>query len=377
MRLLEYQAKQIFRERGINIPRGEVCRTIQDIEANFGKFADGAVLKAQVPSGKRGKGGGIKAIVSVEEARDYGKFLFSNNICGFPVQHVLLEEKIDWEHEYYLGIITDTESRYSCPMVLFTTAGGMDIEELLVEHPEYLHRLWVDPRYGLMDFQLRRLVKEAAIPKDIEKQVVATIRALYDIYWSHDAEIAEINPLGVTKDKKVVALDGKVTIDNSALFRQKHFEAYADNSREARAAAKGLSYVELDGDVGIISNGAGLTMATMDQMSLGGARPANFMDTGARILDNGIEDALDLLSERTDLRVILINVFGGGVRCDVIAQKISDAMAKRPDFSLPVVVCLQGRNHEIGHRIIEESGHPVLRLVRSMEEAVVTVTEAR
>ncbi|MDP2268999.1 MAG: succinate--CoA ligase subunit beta, partial [Deltaproteobacteria bacterium] len=287
-------------------------------------------------------------------------------------------EKIDWEQEYYLSIITDTESRYSCPMVLFTTAGGMDIEELLVEHPEYLHRHWVDPRYGLLDFQLRRLVKEAAISKDIEKQVVSTIRALYEIYWSHDAEIAEINPLGVTKDRKVVALDGKVTIDNSALFRQKRFEAAANNSREARAAAKGLSYVELEGDVGIISNGAGLTMATMDQMSLGGARPANFMDTGARILDNGIEDALDLLSERADLRMILINVFGGGVRCDVIAQKISDAMAKRPDFPLPVVVCLQGRNHEIGHRIIEASGHPALRLVRSMEDAViaVTVTEA-
>ncbi|MEW5920254.1 MAG: ADP-forming succinate--CoA ligase subunit beta [Bacillota bacterium] len=374
MRLLEYQAKQLFSNQGISTPRGILCRSLEEIEREFPKFPDGAVLKAQVPSGKRGKGGGIKIVSTKDEALDFADFLFGANICGFQVDCILMEEKIALAKEYYLSVITDTESRYSGPMVLFTVHGGMDIEEMLTEHPEYLQRINVDPRYGLMDFQVRRLIKEADVPAAEQKVITSTICSLYQVYWKYDAEVAEINPLAIIEGGGVTALDGKISVDNSALFRHKDLEAPRLDTVEARAAAKGLSYVELDGDIGIISNGAGLTMATMDQLAIAGGKPANFMDTGERILRDGIEDGLQIISEQPGLRAVLINVFGGGVRCDVIAQKITEAMARRSAFSLPVVVCLQGRNHEIGHQLIRESGHPALHLVETMEEAVRAVT---
>lgn len=374
LRLLEYQAKNIFKAKGILTPRGILCKQLEDVEKNYDFFKNEAILKAQVPIGKRGKAGGIKIVNTRDEAIAYAKSLFNAEICGYNVSHILMEEVIPWDEEYYLSVITDTESQHSCPMVLFTTTGGMEIEVLLNDHPESLHRVHVDPRYGLMEFELRNIVEEANVCRELQKQIMVIMHFLYDIYWKYDAEIVEINPLGLTADLKLVALDGKISIDNSALFRQKDVEKpLVMDTAESIAAEKGLSYVELDGDIGIISNGAGLTMATMDQLALAGCKPANFMDTGARILEAGIEDGLEIINSHPGLKAILINVFGGGVRCDIIAQKICNAMDKKPRFSLPIIVCLQGRNYEEGHSIIEKSNHPALRLVQNMEEAVVAV----
>jgi succinyl-CoA synthetase beta subunit len=330
----------------------------------------GVVLKAQVPSGRRGKGGGIRFAASCAEAEQAAAELFATTVQGFPVTEVLLEERVPVVSEYYLSVLTDTSPTWNRPLVMVSARGGMEVEDLAAEAPELILQTHADPAYGLHPYQARDLVRRAGVGAEVRGRFVEVVLAAYRAYWESDAELVEINPLAVTSDGRLLALDAKVTIDSSAGYRHPGQEGSTLDSPEARAAALGLSYVELEGNIGLISNGAGLTMATMDHIGLLGGRPANFMDTGERILRNGIDDGLTILAAKSGVEVILINVFGGGVRCDVIAAKIVEALEKRPGFPLPVVVALNGRNADAGRTILAERALPGVCALPTVDEAV-------
>ena len=370
MRLLEYQAKDIFKRYGIPVGPGEVCRNIEEVESALQRICP-VVIKSQVPSGKRGKGGGIKFAPDSNGALPMAKDLLNSTVCGYEVKELLLEQQYSIQKEFYAGVITDGSTHRCCPVILFSASGGMEIEELVAENPDAIIELPVDPLFGPSDYQLRDLLNRAGVSLAQRAELVKVLQALYRVYWDYDAELAEINPLGTAESGKLIALDGKLTVDNSAGFRHQELRENSLDSREARAAAMGLSYVDLEGNIGIMSNGAGLTMATMDQLAQAGGRPANFMDTGERILRNGIADGFSILEERQDLKAILINVFGGGVQCDQIAEKINEYLIAQGEYSLPVLVCLQGRNADMARQIIREQGHPAIKLLDTMEEAVV------
>jgi len=371
LRLLEYQAKGIFKCYGIPIGPGEVCRNVDEVESALRHIEFPVVIKSQVPSGKRGKGGGIKFASNGSEALKLAGDLLHSNVCGYAVKELLLEQQYSIQKEYYAGVITDGSTSRCCPVILFSAGGGMEIEELVAENPDAIIELPVDPLYGPSDYQLRDLLNRAGVSLQQRAELVTVLQALYRAYRDYDAELAEINPLGVTESGKLIALDAKLTVDNSAAFRHQDLRETFSDTREARAAAMGLSYVDLNGNIGIMSNGAGLTMATMDQLAQAGGRPANFMDTGERILRNGIADGFSILEERQDLKAVLINVFGGGVQCDQIASKINEYLISRGDYALPVLVCLQGRNADLARQIVREQGHPAIKLLDTMEEAVV------
>ena len=376
MRLLEYQAKDLLSAYGVPFPERVLCRDPHDVVDAYARLAvripvgAGVVLKAQVPSGRRGKGGGVRfAAGSKETSRAAGE-LFGMTLQGVPVTEVLLEERVAIAAEYYLGVLTDTSPTWNCPLVMFSSRGGMEVEELAAQTPELIAQVHADPAYGLHGYQARDVARLAEGTAELRPQLVEVILAAYRAYWENDAELVEINPLAVAVDGRVVALDAKITIDNSARYRHPGLKGAEMHSAEARAAALGLSYVELDGDIGLISNGAGLTMATMDHIGLLGGRPANFMDTGERILRNGIDDGLTLLAEKPGIRVILINVFGGGVRCDVIAEKIVEALRSRPGFPIPVVATLNGRNAEAGRSMLAQAALPGVYVLSTVDEAV-------
>jgi succinyl-CoA synthetase beta subunit len=377
MRLLEHQAKDLLSAYGVPFPERVLCRDRDEVVDAYARLVvripvgAGVVLKAQVPSGRRGKGGGIRfAAGSAEASRAAGE-LFGMTLQGVPVTEVLLEERVAIAAEYYLGVLTDTSPAWDCPLVMFSSRGGMEVEELAAQAPEEIVQVHADPAYGLHGYQARDVVRLAGAAAKLRPHLAEVVLAAYRAYWENDAELVEINPLAVAADGRVLALDAKITIDNSARYRHPDLKGAVIHSVEARAAALGLSYVELDGDIGLMSNGAGLTMATMDQIGLLGGHPANFMDTGERILRNGIDDGLTLLAEKRGVKVILINVFGGGVRCDVIAEKIVEALRRRPGFPIPVVAALNGRNAEAGRSILARDAPPGVHVLPTVDEAVV------
>ncbi len=372
MKLLEYQAKELLNEFGLPRPRGVVCQEPEEAARACEQLACAVVLKAQVPSGKRGKGGGIKSAASADEAAREAGSLLGSSVCGFRVDAALVEEQLSVKTELYLGVLTDTAADHSCPMVMLSSQGGMEIEELAERAPEKLARCHVDPRYGLLPYQVRGLMREADIPAVGRPAVLKAVLAAYQAYWQSDAELVEINPLALLADGRVVVMDAKITVDDSARFRHPEIRGAELDSVESEAAAVGLSYVRLDGNIGIISNGAGLTMATMDHVSLAGGRPANFMDTGERILRDGIRDGLGILHDDPGIDVVFINVFGGGVRCDVIARKIVEAATAEIGATLPLVVSLNGRNAEAGRSILREADLPWVTVAHDMSEALET-----
>jgi len=375
VKLLEYQAKELLAEYGIDVPRGSVCRSPEEVAAawdQIGVLAGGVVLKAQIPSGRRGKAGGIRVVRDRAAAETAASELLGTTLNGFPVGELLVEELVLIKRELYLSVLTDTSPAHPWPLIMISAQGGMDIEEIAAAAPDSLHRVHVDPAYGLHPFQGRFLGRHSGLPSDKQVMLVAAVGAMYRAYWENDAELVEINPLVITEQGSLVAVDAKVTIDNAARYRHKDLKGAEIDSVETRAAAMGLSYVELDGDIGLISNGAGLTMATMDHLALLGGRPANFLDTGERILRGGIADGLSLLLANPQVRTVLINVFGGGVRCDVIAQKIVEAVEALPAAHIPVVATLHGRNDEVGRRILAEAGLPGLRVLPTIDEALAT-----
>lgn len=368
MKLYEYQAKSVFSRYGIPVPKGRLCHTLLEVEEALAELGPRVAIKAQVLVGGRGKSGGVRLVASQDHAMEVAEALLGSSLNGEAVRGVLVEERLDVAQEMYLGIVTDAQRLRACPLLMFSSRGGVDIESMALESPSLLRKIHVDPRYGVFAYQIRELLKD--LSADLQQQAEPIVRALYKIYWEMDAELTEINPLVLTAQGRLVAADARLNIDGNALFRHPDVERNYSSTVEERAARARLSYVELDGDIGIISNGAGLTMATMDMIQLAGGKPANFLDEGDRILAGGIFDGLCLILENPRLRAIFINVFGGGVRCDVIAEKILEALDKLPSLRMPIVVCLQGRNADEARTILESSAREGLHFLPDFYAAV-------
>lgn len=376
MKLYEYQAKELFSQKKIPVPQGIVCETPEEARLAFEKMGDDVVLKSQVLVGGRGKAGGIKFPKVADEAYKMASELFSKPLKGVQVEKVLVEKKLDIEKEYYIGIITDTD--HACPLLMLSAEGGVEIEELARTKPDSIKKILIDSFQGLPAFKVRYHLKEAGVPTTLIDPLIKIATELYYLYWEMDGELIEINPLVITREGKLFAADAKFNIDNSALYRQPMIPKPEQKSIEARAAAVKLSYVQLDGNIGIISNGAGLTMATMDHIHLEGGRPANFLDCGQRIMEQGVRDGLNFILENPKVNAVFINIFAGGPRCDVIAGKIVEAVDELENqrrIKVPIVVCLQGRFMKEGRKILATSKSKILEQADTIEEAVQKVIE--
>lgn len=376
MRMYEHKAKEVFARYSIPIPRGRVCSNSREAEEACRQVGPEVALKAQVLSGGRGRAGGIKFAQGPEEARRAAEALLGSRIGDLAVEQILVEERLPIDQEFYLGVMTDTDHHRACPLVMFSRRGGMEIEDLAREDPELLRCQHIDHRYGLHDFQSLGLLAEADIPSDLRRALLPVFRRLYQVYWEMDAEMVEINPLVVTAGGKLVAADARMNLDNNALFRHSEIEKVFTSPFEERATAAGFSYAHLGGNIGIMANGAGLGMATMDAVKQAGGEPANFLDPGIAFLETkGILTSLELLRDNPNVNVILINVFGGGIRCDLVATGLVEALDTLPPNQAPIVACLRGRNEDAGLRTLAERGQGRVKVLPSMEEAVKLAVE--
>ncbi len=365
MNLHEYQAKTLFAEYGVPVPEGSVADTPEQAMAVARKL-EGAlwVVKAQVHAGGRGKGGGVKLARSAEEVGEYAKAMLGTRLVtpqtdadGQPVSQVLVEAGQDIARELYLSVLLDRDRERVIFMA--SAAGGMDIEEVAAKTPEQIHTVAVHPASGFQAFHARRLGFGMGLDKAQVKQLHGIAEGLYRFYTECDASLVEINPLIVTGSGDLLALDAKVNLDDNALYRQQRLadmrDASQEDAAEREAGEHDLNYVTLDGDIGCMVNGAGLAMATMDVIKLHGGRPANFLDVGGGTTAERVTAAFKLILSDQDVKAILVNIFGGIVRCDLIAEGII-AAAREVDLHLPVVVRLQGTNVDKGREMLEQSG---------------------
>lgn len=376
MKIHEYQAKGILRQHNVPVPRGEVIFSADEAEDVARKLGTGVVVvKAQIHAGGRGKGGGVKLAKSPEEAKEIASQILGMNLVthqtgpeGKEVKRVLIEEGMDIERELYVGITLDRATGKHVIMV--STEGGMEIEVVAEKTPEKIIKERVSPDIGLQAFQTRKLAFALELAGDQFKNGVKFLAALYDAYVKNDCSLAEINPLVVTKDGRVLALDAKMNFDDSALYRHKEIEALRDpdeeDPSETEARAANLSFIKLDGNVGCVVNGAGLAMATMDMVKHFGGEPANFLDIGGSSNPEKVVNALKIIQRDTNVKSILFNIFGGITRCDDVANGIVEAF-NRSKPAVPVVVRLTGTNEEEGRQILEKVG---LTAATSMEEVV-------
>ncbi|MBO8181807.1 MAG: ADP-forming succinate--CoA ligase subunit beta [Archaeoglobus sp.] len=377
MKLYEHQAKQVFSKHGIRVPQGKVAHSPAEVAEIAEKLpGDEVVLKSQVLVGGRGKAGGI-AIVKKSEAAEKSKDLFGMEIKGLKVEKLLVEEKLDIQKEMYVGMTLDRENKGI--VLLASSVGGMDIEEIAAKHPDKIGRKTVNPVWGLWDYQVRELLYDAGIPKEYFRDVFGIVKRLYSIFVRYEAELTEINPLVVTPTG-VYAADGRLNIDDNALYRQKEvaeFKEYAGSELEKEAESKGINYVKLEGNIGVIANGAGMSMATMDLIYLEGGKPANFLDIGGGASADLVKASIDLITRDPSVKVIFVNIFGGITRCDVVAEGLVKAFSEI-EMQLPVVLRLAGTNEEEGRRIIEEymeKNPNKLVLVKTMEEGAKKAVE--
>ena len=364
MNLHEYQAKQLFRDHGIPVPESRVVATPE--EALTAARALGTprwVVKAQVHAGGRGKGGGVKLLDSENTLRDYAASLLGSHLVtpqtgteGQPVNHVLIESPCDIERELYLGMLVDRAR--SCIVFMASTEGGMDIEEVARSRPEKILTVFVHPAVGLMPYQSRKLAFSLGLGAQ-SKAFHQIMAGLYRLFTDKDLSLLEINPLVLSKQGELLALDAKINIDDNALYRHADLTALRDISqedeKEARAAEHGLNYVSLDGNIGCMVNGAGLAMATMDLIQLRGGQPANFLDVGGGTTAEKVAEAFKIIISDPRVKGILVNIFGGIVRCDLIAEGIIQAV-KQVHLAIPVVVRLEGTNAEAGRSLLAQSG---------------------
>jgi len=356
MKLHEYRSKQIFARYDIPIPRGRVAMTAGEARAIAEELGGRAVIKAQVLVGGRGKAGGIRLAQSPEEAEELATQVLGMHIKGLPVRKVLVDQAADIQTEIYLGITNDRAT--GSPVLIASAEGGIDIEEVARVRPEKIARAWVDPLLGLRNYQARNLAAGMELPRAYWGQFTDIARALYRVYKQTDASLAEINPLVILGGGSMLALDGKIVLDDNALFRHPELAELRDLDEEAvseREARKyGLSYVKLDGDVGCMVNGAGLAMATMDVIQHLGGRPANFLDVGGGAPAEKVAAALEIILSDLNVRVVLLNIFGGITRCDEVARGILMAMEEvKPQ--VPMVARLVGTNEEEGRRLLAEA----------------------
>jgi succinyl-CoA synthetase beta subunit len=369
--LYEYQGKELFKRHGIPVSDGRLATTPDEAAAAASELGGQVVVKAQVLTGGRGKAGGIKLAEGADDAREKAEQILGMDINGHVVRKVWIEKASDIANEYYLSLTFDRGAKK--PLFMFTTEGGIDIEEVAEKTPEKLVRLHVDPFEGFQPWQGRRLIYGAGVEDANEqKQILSIVGKLYDTFVSNDALLTEINPLIVTPDGEVKALDSKFTVDDAALFRHpdiaemRDLEAVPPEERAARE--KGVTYVKLDGEVGILGNGAGLVMSTLDVIALAGGRPANFCDLGGGGDAEGVVDALEVITADPQVKSIFFNVFGGITRCDEVARGILAAL-DRMTIEHPIVVRLDGTNAEEGRAILADASPDNLHVEPTMLDA--------
>jgi len=381
MDLLEYQGKQLFAKHGVAVPSGEVAANVDDAAAAAERIGYPCAIKAQVLIGGRGKAGGIKIANDAEEARAYADAILGMDIIGphgegpFRVDQVWIEGGSDIASEYYASVILDRGEKKLLAMV--SAKGGMDIEAVAAEDPDALVRRHIDPTRPFDAAAAREIIDAAGLDEDVRDQAAEVLVKLAEVASSEDANLIEVNPLIVTNDREVVALDAKVTIDGNALFRHQDLAEIADTAedpQEAMAKEKGLTYVKLEGNVGILANGAGLCMSTLDVVAQAGGAPANFLDAGGGSKAEAIVDALTVITSDQKVTAILFNIFGGITRCDEIAKGIVTA-SKQLDLKLPLVVRLDGTNSEEGLKILAEADLPNLNQETTMLDAARRVVE--
>jgi len=356
LKLHEYQSKQLFAQRGIPILKGKVATTAQEARDIAVELGGRVVVKSQVLVGGRGKAGGVKLAKSAQEAEEAAQQILGMNIKGLPVRKVLVDEAAEIKHEIYLGITNDRAAKK--PVIIASGAGGVDIEELAVSDPSKIIREHVDPLLGFREYQARHVAAAIELPREHWKTFVQIATALVETYWATDATLAEINPLVITKDNRLIALDGKIVLDDNALYRHADLAEMRDldeeSSQETEARRFGLSYVKLDGEIGCMVNGAGLAMGTMDIVKYFGGSPANFLDIGGGAQADKVTAALRIILSDTKVNAILINIFGGITRCDEVARGILIAL-KEINTKVPMVVRLVGTNEEEGRRLLADA----------------------
>ncbi len=383
MKLHEYQAKEIFARYGIPVPPGRVAASAAEARTAAEGFGGRAVIKAQVHAGGRGKAGGVKVAQSPDDAESAAKAMLSSSLVtnqtgpeGVPVNQVLVEELADIAKEMYLALTVDRVERR--PVLLVSASGGMDIEEVAASSPESIHSEPIDPVLGLMPFQSRRIARRLGLEGSAAAAAPGVLGALYQAFVDNDCTLVEVNPLIVTGDGRLVALDAKISVDDDALFRRPEMQELRDPAQEdeleAQAADLDIAYVNLDGDVGCLVNGAGLAMATLDVTSAAGAAPANFLDVGGGASVEKVASAVSIILSDPKVRRVLVNVFGGILRCDIAAEGIVQAY-RETGSQLPIVVRMLGTNVDDGKRILADSGLPVV-FAETLSEAAAAIGRA-
>ena len=384
MKVHEYQAKEVLRNFGVQTPQGYVCRDVGEVPSAVDRLGGNLwVVKAQIHAGGRGKGGGVRVVRSREDAIEAADQILGMSLVtpqtgpeGQTVRRLLVEEGLPIASEIYAGMVVDRQNQRVVLMV--SPEGGMEIEEVAAASPEKIHKVSIDPTQGLTQDEAEHAAKFAGIPDSLADQGADLLRGLYQAFWNHDASLAEINPLVITEDGRVVALDAKFNFDDSGLFRQSAIVNYRDLDEELPAEIEasnvGLSYIELDGNIGCLVNGAGLAMATMDIIKLYGGEPANFLDVGGGADTEQVTAAFRIMLANENVKAVLVNIFGGIMRCDVIAEGLVAALSQF-DSVVPVVVRLEGTNVEIGRDILNGSG---LKLIAAgtMDDAAQKAVEA-
>jgi succinyl-CoA synthetase beta subunit len=376
MDLLEYQGKLLFARHNVPVPEGKAATSVEEAVEAAQAIGYPCVVKAQVQIGGRGKAGGIKVAQNDEEAEAHAKAILGMDIRGLTVHEVWIEEASDIADEYYASIVFDRSAK--APLVMLSTKGGMDIEEVAEADPDAIARLHVDPLLGFQDFHGRRLAFEAGVDADVVRPVGALLKQLYGTFIDEEAMLVEVNPLIVTGDREVRALDAKVTLDDSSLFR--HVDnaelrnPSAEDPQERMAKERGLTYVKLDGNIGILGNGAGLVMSTLDVVAQAGGSPANFLDAGGGSKAEAIVSAVEVILSDPKVTAVLFNIFGGITRCDEVARGLIEAFGQ-VDVKVPFVVRLNGTNEEEGRALLAEADLPKVHVEETMDGAAARVVE--
>ena len=376
MDLLEYQGKQLFAKHGVPVPEGRPATTVPEAVEAAEALGYPVVIKAQVQIGGRGKAGGIKLATNRAEAEENAKAILGMDIRGFTVHELYVEQASEIDEEYYAAIVFDRAAKK--PMAMLSKMGGMDVEEVADTDPEAMRMLHVDPLLGIQDFHGRRLAFESGIAEDVIRPVGAMLSKLYDVFVREDATLVEVNPLLITKGREVVALDAKVTVDDNALFRHPDVaemrDLSAEDPQERMAKERGLTYVKLDGNVGILGNGAGLVMSTLDVVAQAGGSPANFLDAGGGSKAEAITSAVEVILSDEKVKAVLFNIFGGITRCDEVARGLIEAFEQiNPD--VPFVVRLDGTNDKEGRALLAEANLPNVHTEATMLGAAEKVVE--
>lgn len=380
MDLLEYQGKQLFARHGLEISDGRAVTTVEDAVAAANELGYPVVVKAQVLTGGRGKAGGVKLAHDEAEAREHATNILGLDIKGHIVRTLWIEKASDIESEYYASVLLDRSAKK--PLVMFSTEGGVDIEEVAEKTPEKLIKRNVDPLVGLTKDEALSIVRDGGVPDDVQESVADILVALYEVWIEEDATLAEINPLIITPERKAKALDAKVSLDDNALFRHPENAELryteGEDEQEKTAREKGITYVALDGDIGILGNGAGLVMSTLDVVAQAGGSPANFLDAGGGSDADKITEATQVILSNPNVKAVLFNIFGGITRCDEVANGLVEAF-KRLNPQVPFVVRLDGTNDEAGRKILEEAAlpnvYPAQTMLGAAEQVVALAKE--